>query len=47
MQIEIDDAAEQLEELADRAVMGEPLILTRNGVPVARIVAPKDRAENP
>ena len=38
--IDIDEARENLPQLVDRAAAGEEIVITRNGVPLARLVPP-------
>ncbi len=40
MQISVEDAQDILDELVDRALAGEEIVLMLDGRPVAQIVAP-------
>jgi len=44
MQIPVEDAQDILDELVDRALAGEEIILTLDGRPAARLIAPGDAA---
>lgn len=43
--IRLDDATANLFQLVDRAAAGEEIIIARDGVPLARLVPLRERAE--
>ncbi len=45
MQISTEDAQDILDELIDRALAGEEIILTLDGRPAARLLAPDAASE--
>lgn len=44
MQVDIHEAAAQLEQLVARLTLGERITLVRDGLPLADLVRPKQRA---